>query len=93
MSVMKTKSVISIILSVLMIVSVFACVVPANAAETSKTASGDEYGQLKYNYNYDTKTLTISGNGEMEKDEDDYPWQYYDAEKVIIGDGVKNISY
>ena len=78
------KRPISIILSVLMLFSMFSCLdISAFAAETTTTATGGYSGScganVTYSYNSSTKTLTISGTGAMDdySSSSDVPWYSY----------------
>lgn len=91
----KSLRFISVVLSVLMVVSVFA-IVPAFAAETDKSAAGVTggfTGDCIWSLNSD-KTLIISGSGEMENYTGDAPWKSYSDQiySIIIEDGVEYIG-
>ncbi len=90
------KKFISIILSAIIVFSIFTIGVSAEGATSGKC--GDN---LTWNFNKTTGVLTISGTGYMynydynnEPPFDESPWRdyVYDIKKVIISKGVKSIG-
>lgn len=91
---MKKKSIaiISLVLSLLMVMSVFS-VITVSAEVVGGT---DDSNGITWSFDTDTKTLTINGSG----DYPDYtypnlePWFQYagDAETLILGEGFTSIA-
>lgn len=90
------KKFISIILSAIIVFSIFTIGVSAEGATSGKC--GDN---LTWNFNKTTGVLTISGTGYMynydynnEPPFEEFPWNdyVYDIKKVIVTEGVKNID-
>ncbi len=90
------KKFISIILSAIIVFSIFTIGVSAEGATSGKC--GDN---LTWNFNKTTGVLTISGTGYMynydynnEPPFEEFPWNDYknDIKKVIATEGVKNID-
>ena len=92
----NSKKIISLLLSVIMIMSVFT-IVPftASAAEAEAAVTGATSGTTgDCTWSLDNGVLTISGNGEMR----DYfyspsPWKSYSFNTVVIESGVTSIGY
>lgn len=83
------------ILSIAIIISVFAAV-PVSAADPTSGTCGDN---LTWNYDTETKTLTISGTGEMydynyNTSTNTSPWKAYrnEVKYVVINSGVTSIG-
>ena len=96
------KKAISLLLSVLMITTIFAVLpVTANAAETDSSAVGNavsgETGDCVWTYDNSSATLTISGEGSAGDDwaiPGSQPWAQYneDIYHVVVEDGVTYIG-
>ena len=94
----KSIQITSIILSLLMILSVFATA-PAFAADTAKSTVGDDTGStgdLTYSFNSDTGAFILLGSGAMDDYSDDMtrPWYAYKDEikSVAVGKDVTGIG-
>ena len=91
----KPQKIISLVLSLIIALSIFA-IVPftANAAEAEITETGAESGTTgDCTWTLDNGVLTISGNGKMENyfSYDEKPWET-EIKKVVIENGVRSIG-
>ena len=100
----KTKKALSFVLSIIMIMSMFAGLEMTSVAAANIIASGTCHtniyggtpdGYVEWSLDSDG-LLTITGNGSMETREDAWTnyWEEYSEQikKVIVGEGVKNLS-
>ena len=94
----KSVKLISIVLSALMLMSVFAAA-PAFAADTVKSTTGDDTGttgSLSYSFNSATGAFSLTGSGNMADyaDETTRPWDSYKDEikSLSIGSSVTGIG-
>lgn len=85
----QTRRIISILLSVLIIITIFTAV-PLTAAAKGNSATSDTTGDCTWVFDKSTHTLTVSGNGAMG---DSNPWEDYDYDiySVVIEEGVTSI--
>lgn len=96
---MKSKKLISLFMSALIFISVFAtlpvCAITRESNSVGATYSGTT-GDCTWKYDDTTNTLTISGNGAMENyGYDNYaPWKEYrqQIKYVIVSEGVTSIG-
>lgn len=95
----KTIKILSLVLAVMMLFSALPLTAYAAETDAAATGVGGDIGDCTWTYNTYSHTLTITGNGEMPYDIDtmrwgDCPWESYKAsiQKVVIGNGVKNIT-
>lgn len=93
------KKTLSFLLALLMLLSVLPLTAYAAEADEAATGVGGTIGDCTWNYNTYSNTLTITGSGNMPDDIDtmrwgNCPWESYKAsvKKVVIGDGVRNIT-
>jgi hypothetical protein len=95
---MKTKSILSVVLSALMVLSVFSVGFTAQAADSASVLTGEirngTTGDCAWKYDTEKEELTISGNGKMgtEEESEKYPWHYFSIKSIVIENGVTNIS-
>ena len=87
------KKLISLILSIVMLLTTFSV---AGSAVDEPFAYGVvadmEGGEFSWELSEDGGTLTINGNGYMGEFEENPLWLSYNFNKLVVGEGVKNIG-
>ncbi|MBQ5398774.1 MAG: leucine-rich repeat domain-containing protein, partial [Ruminococcus sp.] len=80
------KSFISLVLTVLMLTSLFVSSTTVNAVEETSGTTGS----CTWNYDAESQTLTVSGEGAMDE-QNSYPWSNFTIKNIVIGDKVTKI--
>ncbi len=93
-----TKTLLSLFLAIMIMISVFSAELSVQAAETDKIISNDiksgTIGECEWEYNSALSSMVISGIGSMETktSASEYPWYGLDIKSLTIQEGVTSIS-
>lgn len=87
------KKLISLVLSIVMLLTTFSIVGSAVEEPFAYGVVADmEGGEFSWELSADGGTLTINGNGFMGEFEENPLWLSYNFNKLVVGEGIRNIS-